>query len=439
MQIILNGIYQLTYNSLVIINICYILNKFLNAKIISNKFILYLSVCSFYVLTFLYSFSDSVYTAVLQIITIFIFLFVLYGKNILRSLYIQVFYLLLETILQIPIIWLFHNICNLENNKILTIIITLSTSCVILALSMLVNFKFQRVNTVIELISVPIKLLILICLAATTFLMAAITAPILYDTEVLNLYQLEVFSIIAMFSIVAIIISLLVNMVSSKYYQNISKALSQQIDVQVKYYDSLRKSDEKIRGFRHDFKNHIMCIQNMIAHNQLDEVNNYINELSGYSLSYEAFFNTGNYITNGLFTEKNNIAMEQGIKLNFDGIIPSNGITSVDLCIIFSNALDNAIEACTEINDMITRIINVETKINNSYLFIKITNPTNHNSIIRGNCILTTKEDKSIHGFGLYNVNDVIKKYNGELKLISESNQFVFDASIKLESTIPSN
>lgn len=68
------------------------------------------------------------------------------------------------------------------------------------------------------------------------------------------------------------------------------------------------------------------------------------------------------------------------------------------------------------------------------YLWIKIQNPVVENVEIRNNSISTTKEDKTLHGFGLYSLQQVVKKHNGELKLTCENN--VFETSIELNIEI---
>ena len=98
----------------------------------------------------------------------------------------------------------------------------------------------------------------------------------------------------------------------------------------------------------------------------------------------------------------------------------------MDLCVIFSNALDNAIEACDKIlDDSKDKYISVNVTYINSFCFIKIENSKINEINIKNNNFITNKKDKFMHG---------IYKYNGEIKIEFDDDKFVIKFIFSLKN-----
>jgi len=93
--------------------------------------------------------------------------------------------------------------------------------------------------------------------------------------------------------------------------------------------------------------------------------------------------------------------------------LPGNLLDPVDVCVIFGNALDNAIEACANHNSSETMNINIKSSFNNGFLFVKIDNPVAVDLRIVNNSIITTKDNNRFHGIGLSSIKSAVSKYNG--------------------------
>lgn len=98
-------------------------------------------------------------------------------------------------------------------------------------------------------------------------------------------------------------------------------------------------------------------------------------------------------------------------------------INAMDLNTIYANIIDNAINSCEECKD---RYIKIQTKTNNQYQIIKITNSCVYATEINGSFI-STKKDNANHGFGLTNIQKAAKKYNGfaQFKFDTNSQEFI--------------
>ena len=102
-----------------------------------------------------------------------------------------------------------------------------------------------------------------------------------------------------------------------------------------------------------------------------------------------------------------------------------NSIKPVDLCIILSNALDNAIEANIGIENPENRYIKLKMHGDETYTVISVINPTPAVPVrLSGNRYLTSKKDKGNHGFGLKSIESTAKKYDGEMLTKCEDGTF---------------
>ena len=143
----------------------------------------------------------------------------------------------------------------------------------------------------------------------------------------------------------------------------------------------------------------------------------------------------GDEIADAICSEKKNKAAKKGITLTVDGKLSGIKLSALDTCTILANILDNAIEAVENIDDD-KKHIELTFKRNENYMIITEANPTAHESDIRDNNIITTKKDKSNHGFGLINIKDTVEKYEGECFLSStqddKSEYYIFKIEIIL-------
>ena len=111
--------------------------------------------------------------------------------------------------------------------------------------------------------------------------------------------------------------------------------------------------------------------------------------------------------------QSDNIHIEDDI--NMDGI---KMFDPFDISTIFGNLLDNAIEACKLVQEIERRVINISARRKNQLLIILVKNPKPEDRERK-------MRKKGVHGYGLRNVNDVVKKYGGEINIEEKESQFV--------------
>lgn len=102
----------------------------------------------------------------------------------------------------------------------------------------------------------------------------------------------------------------------------------------------------------------------------------------------------------------------------------------IDLCMILSNGIDNAIEACEKIPFANNREIKVVGRYNQGYFILDITNQTLDHVVVKNNTVKTTKTDRTKHGYALWNIRNSVDKYKGDLNLSYKENKFKLEVII---------
>ncbi|RDY24362.1 ATP-binding protein [Romboutsia maritimum] len=218
------------------------------------------------------------------------------------------------------------------------------------------------------------------------------------------------------------------NIIKNMKNESEMKALNDKLDMQYNHYLSIQESQMKVRKLYHDINNHMACIKQI----QNEDVNEYIDSINNELKEYESTFNTENMILDIILNEKNSLCEKNNIELfcniNFS---KCNFIKMIDISSIFSNILDNAIEACKKVKR--NPYINIRGTIVKSYYVIKCENSKNNEIKNKNKKIITSKKDKFLHGIGLKSVKSSLNKYNGDLEIIDEENKFIINIYIPID------
>lgn len=227
-----------------------------------------------------------------------------------------------------------------------------------------------------------------------------------------------------------ILIFIVANSIKSEKEKVKFELVNEKLDMQYKYYLMVKESQEKMKQVYHDMNNHMENIRSL--KNSSEDVNEYINNIEDEVKNNKNIYNTGNALLDIILYEKskdcikNNIDFSVGIDFS-----KCEFIDMIDISSIFSNLIDNAIEACNKIDDNnIEKYITIKGIFIKSYYVVRCENSKTNKVIIKNNKILTSKKDKFLHGIGLDSIKSSIKKYNGELKI--KNNEFKFITSIHI-------
>ena len=205
-------------------------------------------------------------------------------------------------------------------------------------------------------------------------------------------------------------------------YQN--KLMKQQMDEIENIYMTMR-------GWRHDYHNHLQSLKGYLSLNKVEQMKNYLNELETDLDSIDTLYHSGNLQLDSILNAKLAIAEKGQIRIHCDASIPPQlHVSDLDLCVILGNLLDNAIESCRKIENPDERFIRVYIGILKKQLYISITNATSETVKQRTDHYFTTK--RGDHGHGLKRVDQVVKKYDGYLNRQNEPGVFATEIVLPL-------
>ena len=385
----------------------------------------YMAVCDYIPLFYIVLFT-------LQYISIAIIPILVLKNNIKRIAYTAMFLVFSDSLFSSAIYVIIH--ISLKNpDKDLTH----STISFIVQMIMLIFLSFcerkdyhRRFRKNLSLLSNSILTLILIML----IFLSGLAASLSVSTEHLNIKMLyiQVFTVVLVVLSLITIIVLLINSLSKKHFEQNAELLEEKMRSQLKYYIMLDEKDTEMRKFRHDFRKHMMCVISMLEEGSFSDAENYIRKLTNKFNETVPSYKTGNYIADSILSDKAQECKDKGIIFKFTGVIPEKNLNPLELCTILSNSLDNAIEACTKISGMPTKI-RMASDFKNNYWYVKIANTSSSDIKIRNNNVLTTKSDPLNHGFGLQNIKDVVNKHKGEFKIAQIDGDFILEITMNLK------
>ena len=197
-----------------------------------------------------------------------------------------------------------------------------------------------------------------------------------------------------------------------------------------RYCDEVQSMYAKMRGWRHDYHNHIQALQASMALGNYEDVKRYLSELNEDLTKVDTTVKTGRVMVDAVLNSKMNIAAQHGIPLNVKARIPEEtAVSDVDLCVILGNLLDNAIEENRTLSPE-ARFIRIYIGRKNTQLYLALTNAAGKKREKRGGVFASSRG--ADHGFGLSRVAGTVRKYGGLFSADSEDGGFTAEILIPL-------
>ena len=195
------------------------------------------------------------------------------------------------------------------------------------------------------------------------------------------------------------------------------------------HYQEVETMYKQIRGWRHDYRNHIQLMKVLAANGDMDAIKDYLDKLDTDLSTVHTVVKTGNAMADAILNSKISLAKSKGITVKVDAHIPVMlKMSELDLCVIIGNLFDNAIDASMALPEE-QRLIRVYMDMKNTQLYISFTNFTATKKLAKvGNRFQTTKGDG--HGFGLLRIDNIIERLDGYLSRNSEDGAFTTEILI---------
>lgn len=197
----------------------------------------------------------------------------------------------------------------------------------------------------------------------------------------------------------------------------------QEADALLKGIQNQNTNVQAISALRHDLRNHLITLQLLLAEEKQDEANRYISSLLEKTLPLKKTYSTGSDLVDGLLSVKLDAGSIQGIDVAVSlDIRDGSFLSNFDLCILFGNVIDNALEACAALSPEEHPHIHISGGKSANTLLLRFENTCKRKTAILVNGLpLTAKTDAQLHGYGLRNVNAVLKKYDGHLSICQDA------------------
>lgn len=188
--------------------------------------------------------------------------------------------------------------------------------------------------------------------------------------------------------------------------------LEQQEQSLNQYVEEVKARYEKTKSFRHDIKNHISVVKELLRKGKSEQALNYIGDMESMTVELSFPCSTNNPVVDMLVGNKLGIAGSLGIDVHCALILPYPCfVRDMDFCVILSNALDNAIHACQHMDHEKERYIRVTGRIQGDFILLEVENSFQGENQLR-------------RGTGLSNIKSVAEKYQGAMSIKTEGSVF---------------
>ncbi len=211
--------------------------------------------------------------------------------------------------------------------------------------------------------------------------------------------------------------------------RRIERFQSELIEKQMQEIQNLYR---QVRGWRHDYRNHIQNMKIQLAEGNYEGLGQYLSELADDINTVDTVVKTGNVMADAILNSKLSAAEKLNIKTNVKANIPDGlPLTDVELCAVIGNLLDNAVEACAKIPETQRFIRIYMGKLKNQF-YLSVQNSAGE--VKRsGHTYFSTKPNESgSHGYGIFRIDRIVKKYNGYVNRQNEEGVFATEIMFQL-------
>lgn len=186
-----------------------------------------------------------------------------------------------------------------------------------------------------------------------------------------------------------------------------------------------------MRGWRHDYHNHLQAMKAYIKMGEYDKLDIYLKLLEEDLDNINQLVESGNVNLDAVLNSKISLALNNGIDVEYKATCPLTlTVSDIDLCALLGNLIDNAVEACEKMKEDEKQYIRLYIGILKKQLYISITNSTNEVVRKMDNQYITNKRGN--HGQGLKRINLIVEKYEGYINRQNEPGVFITEIMLPI-------
>ncbi len=230
----------------------------------------------------------------------------------------------------------------------------------------------------------------------------------------INHWQLLIIQILGISSLFCILFAY--KKILQNFRLNLELSLLEQEEYSLgQYVEEAKAHYEKTKSFRHDIRNHIAVVKDLLQNGKTEQALHYIGDMEDIAEGLSFPCSTNNPVVDILVGNKLGIAKNIGIDVDCSLLLPYPcGLRDIDICIILSNALDNAIHACKNMSSGAKKYIHVSGRIQGDFLMMEIGNSFQGEGMFK-------------KGTGLSNIKTVAEKYHGAMSIKTHGTEAVLN------------
>ncbi len=210
------------------------------------------------------------------------------------------------------------------------------------------------------------------------------------------------------------------------------KISSYQNNLISKHYAEVENIYKEMRGWKHDYHNHIQTMKAYLSLEKYRDMDIYLNELDKDLKDIDKVLKTGNTMVDAILNSKLSLALKNDININVKATVPKVlKVSDIDLCVIIGNLMDNAMEASIKLDNLEDRFIRVYIREMKGQLYISISNSVG-GKLNKNNLEYISTKLGLNHGFGLKRVDSIVGKYKGFINRQNEEGVFATEIILPL-------
>ena len=223
---------------------------------------------------------------------------------------------------------------------------------------------------------------------------------------------------------------ILIILVTRKYASEKNIQQEKYMSAQLEYIKQYKHTQMETRAFRHDIINNLQLMDMLMKEGKNEEAKDYLENLLGDIKALSPKNITGDEMLDCIVAMKTAKMEELGIKYHSDGVLDGGlEMKPTDICSIFANAFDNAIEACARLPKSAPKSIDMKIRRTDKFYNLKLENTSineaDTSTLFDEESHYTSKEDENLHGFGTKNMKHALEQYGGMLKADTERGKFI--------------
>lgn len=204
------------------------------------------------------------------------------------------------------------------------------------------------------------------------------------------------------------------------------------LEIQKQFIINAQKNYQQTKVLHHDMKHYLMTVMGLIVNGNQEEAKNYLETIleEKLPLVYTGI-QTGTVAVDSVINAKFSVCREKGIDVKAALNTEFKEIDEMDMSILLSNLLDNAVNGCQNSDEP---KIDLEIARKKSYIRITVKNSISDSVLLNNPDLNTTKSEKSMHGYGITSIREISRKYDGTVNFREEGKMFIAEVWLNIYS-----